>query len=96
MTAFKGGTVFIDVVPSMKGFFKDVAGEVKGQMPAVGNEAGRAYAAAFGRQGRRQRDRRPPGQVRRPPEAGGRSRRPGAVRGAGRGRLIRARARGRA
>lgn len=29
MTAFKGGTVFIDVVPSMKGFFKDVAGEVK-------------------------------------------------------------------
>ena len=47
MTAFKGGTVFIDVVPSMKGFFKDVAGEVKGQMPAVGNEAGRAYAAAF-------------------------------------------------
>lgn len=47
MTAFKGGTVFIDVVPSMKGFFKDVAGEVKGQMPAVGNEAGRAYASAF-------------------------------------------------
>ena len=47
MTAYKGGTVFIDVVPSMKGFFKDVAGEVKGQMPAVGNEAGRAYAAAF-------------------------------------------------
>ena len=47
MPAYKGGTVFIDVVPSMKGFFKDVAGEVKGQMPAVGNEAGRAYAAAF-------------------------------------------------
>ncbi len=47
MTAYKGGTVFIDVVPSMKGFFKDVAGEVKGQMPAVGNEAGRAYASAF-------------------------------------------------
>ena len=47
MPAYKGGTVFIDVVPSMKGFFKDVAGEVKGQMPAVGNEAGRAYASAF-------------------------------------------------
>lgn len=47
MSAFKAGTVFVDVVPSMKGFLKEVAGDVRGQMPQVGNEAGREFAEGF-------------------------------------------------
>lgn len=47
MSAFKAGTVFVDVVPSMKGFVKEVAGDVRGQMPQVGNEAGREFAEGF-------------------------------------------------
>ena len=43
MSAFKAGTVFVDVVPSMKGFFKEVAGDVRGQMPQVGAESGREF-----------------------------------------------------
>lgn len=45
--AFKAGTVFIDVVPSMKGFFKDVNSTVKAQAPQSGQTAGRSFADAF-------------------------------------------------
>ena len=47
MSAFKAGTVFVDVVPSMKGFFKEVAGDVRGQMPQVGAESGREFVEGF-------------------------------------------------
>ncbi|WP_454931091.1 tape measure protein [Actinomyces israelii] len=47
MSAFKAGTVFVDVVPSMRGFFKEVAGDVRGQMPQVGAESGREFAEGF-------------------------------------------------
>ena len=47
MSAFKAGTVFVDVVPSMQGFFKEVANDVRGQMPQVGAESGREFAEGF-------------------------------------------------
>ena len=45
--AFKAGTVFVDVVPSMKGFFKDVTGQVQSSMPQEGNKAGKTFTDAF-------------------------------------------------
>lgn len=48
--AYQAGTVFIDVVPSMKGFFREVGGEVKAQMPGVGQDAGKTFAEGFKRQ----------------------------------------------
>lgn len=47
MSAFKAGTVFVDVVPSMQGFFREVANDVRGQMPQVGAESGREFAEGF-------------------------------------------------
>ena len=47
MAGFQAGTVFVDVVPSMKGFLKEINADVKAQMPTVGNEAARSFADAF-------------------------------------------------
>ena len=47
MAGFQAGTVFIDVVPSMKGFLKEINADVKAQMPTAGNEAARSFADAF-------------------------------------------------
>ncbi len=48
--AYQAGTVFVDVVPSMKGFFREVGGEVKSQMPGVGQDAGKSFVEGFKRQ----------------------------------------------
>ncbi|KAA8738487.1 tape measure protein [Actinomyces johnsonii] len=47
MAGFQAGTVFVDVVPSMKGFLKEINADVKSQMPTAGNEAARSFADAF-------------------------------------------------
>ena len=47
MAGFQAGTVFVDVVPSMKGFLKEINADVKAQMPTAGNEAARSFADAF-------------------------------------------------
>ena len=39
MAGFQAGTVFVDVVPSMKGFLKEINADVKAQMPTAGNIA---------------------------------------------------------
>ena len=47
MAGFQAGTVFVDVVPSMKGFLREINADVKSQMPTAGNEAARSFADAF-------------------------------------------------
>ena len=47
MAGFQAGTVFVDVVPSMKGFLKEINADVKAQMPTAGNEAARSFADSF-------------------------------------------------
>ena len=45
--AFKAGTVFVDVVPSLKGFYKDVSSTVRAEMPRAGKEAGDSFSKGF-------------------------------------------------
>ena len=41
---YKAGTLYVDVVPSMKGFFKTVEADAKAQLPNIGQSAGRDFA----------------------------------------------------
>lgn len=41
---YKAGTLYVDVVPSMKGFFKTVEADAKAQLPSIGQSAGRDFA----------------------------------------------------
>lgn len=41
---YKAGTLYVDVVPSMKGFFKTVEADAKAQMPNIGQNAGKDFA----------------------------------------------------
>ena len=45
--AFKAGTVFVDVVPSLKGFYRDVSNTVRAEMPRAGKEAGDSFSKGF-------------------------------------------------
>lgn len=40
---YKAGTLYVDVVPSMKGFFKTVEADAKAQMPSIGQNAGKDF-----------------------------------------------------
>ena len=41
---YKAGTLYVDVVPSMKGFFKSVEADAKAQLPNIGQSAGKDFA----------------------------------------------------
>lgn len=41
---YKAGTLYVDVVPSMKGFFKTVEADAKAQLPNIGQNAGKDFA----------------------------------------------------
>lgn len=41
---YKAGTLYVDVVPSMKGFFKTVETDAKAQLPSIGQSAGKDFA----------------------------------------------------
>ena len=41
---YKAGTLYVDVVPSMKGFFKTVEADAKAQLPNIGQSAGKDFA----------------------------------------------------
>ena len=41
---YKAGTLYVDVVPSMKGFFKTVEADAKAQIPNIGQNAGKDLA----------------------------------------------------
>ena len=41
---YKAGTLYVDVVPSMKGFFKSVEADAKAQLPSIGQTAGKDFA----------------------------------------------------
>lgn len=41
---YKAGTLYVDVVPSMKGFFKTVETDAKAQLPNIGQSAGKDFA----------------------------------------------------
>lgn len=41
---YKAGTLYVDVVPSMKGFFKTVEADAKAQLPNIGQNAGKDLA----------------------------------------------------
>lgn len=41
---YKAGTLYVDVVPSMKGFFKTVEADAKAQLPNIGQTAGKDLA----------------------------------------------------
>ena len=45
--AFKAGTVFVDVVPSLKAFYRDVSSTVRAEMPRAGKEAGDSFSKGF-------------------------------------------------
>lgn len=45
--AFQAGTVFVDVVPSLKGFYKTVSNETRTSAAQAGSEAGKACSDAF-------------------------------------------------
>ena len=45
--AFQAGTVFVDVVPSLKGFYKTVSNETRTSAARAGSEAGKACSDAF-------------------------------------------------
>lgn len=44
---YHAGTVYIDVVPSMKGFFKSIESATASQIPQVAGDAGKKYAETF-------------------------------------------------
>jgi len=41
---YKAGTLYVDVVPSMRGFFKSVEADAKAQLPNIGKNAGKDFA----------------------------------------------------
>ena len=41
---YKAGTLYVDVVPSMRGFFKTVEADAKAQLPNIGQSAGKDFA----------------------------------------------------
>lgn len=41
---YKAGTLYVDVVPSMKGFFKTVEADARARMPSAGQSAGRDFS----------------------------------------------------
>lgn len=41
---YKAGTLYVDVVPSMRGFFKTVEADAKAQLPNIGQNAGKDFA----------------------------------------------------
>ena len=41
---YQAGTVYVDVVPSMKGFFKSIENATAAQIPQVASDAGKKYA----------------------------------------------------
>lgn len=41
---YKAGTLYVDVIPSMKGFFKSVEADAKAQLPNIGQNAGKDLA----------------------------------------------------
>ncbi|WP_172121317.1 tape measure protein [Actinomyces faecalis] len=45
--AFQAGTVFVDVVPSLKGFYKTVSNETRTAATRAGGEAGKACSDSF-------------------------------------------------
>ena len=44
---YQAGTVYVDVVPSMKGFFKSIENATAAQIPQVAGDAGKKYAEKF-------------------------------------------------
>ncbi len=44
---YHAGTVYIDVVPSMKGFFKSIENATAAQIPQAASDAGKKYAETF-------------------------------------------------
>ena len=44
---YQAGTVYVDVVPSMKGFFKSIETATAAQIPQVAGDAGKKYAEKF-------------------------------------------------
>ena len=44
---YHAGTVYIDVVPSMKGFFKSIESATAAQIPQAASDAGKKYAETF-------------------------------------------------
>lgn len=44
---YQAGTVYVDVVPSMKGFFKSIENATASQIPQVASDAGKKYAETF-------------------------------------------------
>lgn len=44
---YQAGTVYVDVVPSMKGFFKSIENATAAQIPQVASDAGKKYAEKF-------------------------------------------------
>ena len=44
---YQAGTVYVDVVPSMKGFFKSIENATAAQIPQVAGAAGKKYAEKF-------------------------------------------------
>ena len=47
MAGYQAGNVFVDVVPSMRGFFKNVSSEIRSNMPSAGQEAAKTFKGAF-------------------------------------------------
>ncbi|WP_315298261.1 tape measure protein [uncultured Actinomyces sp.] len=44
---YQAGTVYVDVVPSMRGFFKSIENATAAQIPQVAGDAGKKYAEKF-------------------------------------------------
>lgn len=44
---YQAGTVYVDVVPSMRGFFKSIENATTTQLPQVAGDAGKKYAEKF-------------------------------------------------
>lgn len=44
---YQAGTVYVDVVPSMRGFFKSIENATSAQIPQVAGDAGKKYAEKF-------------------------------------------------
>lgn len=44
---YQAGTVYVDVVPSMRGFFKSIENATATQLPQVAGDAGKKYAEKF-------------------------------------------------
>ena len=44
---YQAGTVYVDVVPSMRGFFKSIENTTATQLPQVAGDAGKKYAEKF-------------------------------------------------